>query len=121
MSIINNLGISFYNLKDDGFILKLAESSIKDPTIYFISQIKDIKTIDKIITNLNNAINNISIDDDTICLEDDVAIITNEGIAFMDSEVENVIYPLYPLSDFKELCEAWRDFLNTPPYHGVKK
>ena len=120
MSVIQNLGISFYNLKEEGSISKIAKSSINDPTINFITQIKDIETIDEIIIDLNNAINGNTINDEVISLEDEVAIITNNGIAFMDYEVENIIYPLYPLYDFKELCEAWRNFLNTPPYNGTR-
>ena len=117
MSIIQNLGISFYNLMEEGSVTKLAKSSINDPIIYFISQIKEIETINGIINELNNAMTGNPILDEVISLEDEVAIIRTDGIAFLDYECENIIYPLYPLNDFQQLCIAWRDFLNTPPYH----
>lgn len=110
MSIIQDLGISFYNLKEEGTITKIAKSSINDPTIYFIAQIKDIETIDEILIDLNNAINGNPITNEVLSLEDEVAIIRTDGVAFLDYEVQNIIYPLFPLNDFKELCEAWRVF-----------
>lgn len=120
MNAVQKYKIKFLNLREDGTITKTAKSLIKNPTIYFIAQIKDLETIDSILNEVKNTIAGNQIEDETISLENEVAIITNKGIAFLDETFENIIYPLFPLLEFKELCEAWKKILNKTPYHGSK-
>jgi len=82
MNAVQKYKIEFLNLKEEGIITKVAKSLIKDPTIYFIAQIKDVETMDLILNDVKNAIDGNQIEDETISLENEVAIITAKGIAF---------------------------------------
>ena len=48
-----------------------------------------------------------------------IAFVTANGIEYWDNEGINLLPPLCPLQDFKEMLVAWRDFLQTPPLHGT--
>ncbi|SDS25746.1 hypothetical protein SAMN05216490_0828 [Mucilaginibacter mallensis] len=119
MGIIEDKGILFYNNITDGKTYKRASSTVNDPNISFISRFKNPQILTEIVYDVILAINgdfNL-IKDPDVSNNEDIAFITPFGIDFYDNNGKNVLGTL-SLLEFKELVEAWRDFLLQPPLNG---
>lgn len=119
MSIITDRGILFINKVLDGYSYK--QTNNVDPDMGFISSYKSVETIDRILNKIDLTISGqLNIDDRDISTDDGgIAFVTTEGIEFWDMNVENVV-GICPLNEFKELLIAWKDFLQSPPFHRFK-
>ena len=120
MSAIETRNIKFINKTVYGEVYKSTEGT--DGDMDFIKFFEDSDTINETIAKIDQALNGHFdlIEDTDISNGIDAAFIRANGIEYWDEKLENAFSPLCPLQDFKELLIGWRDFLQTPPFHGQK-
>ena len=114
MNTIEKRNIKFSNKIINGEVYKIAEGGIGH-----ISMIYDIKTLDEFIKITDLALSGKFelIDNSDVSGEWEVAFVTPNGVEIYDDKVQNIEY-IIPLIEFKDMLEAWKLFLNTPPLHG---
>ena len=121
MDILKKRGIKLVNKEVAGCNYKCSNGV--DADIGFIVEYRHIDAINEIIDDIDKALvgNFDQIGNDFIGTDaGGIAFITPNGIEFYDEDGKNILPPLCPLNEFKDLLIAWRDFLNTPPYNGQK-
>jgi hypothetical protein len=113
--------IYFVNDLSEGYVEKRASSRSTDRNILHLHYFKDVETVSEIIADLDKALsgNFDLIDDPDLTASIYVASITPTEVVFYDDDVENII-ETSSLEDFKESAVAWKEFLQTPPFHGSR-
>ncbi|MFL9838700.1 hypothetical protein ABS768_14405 [Flavobacterium sp. ST-75] len=121
MDILKKRGIKLVNKEVEGFNYKCSNGV--DPDAGFIVEYRHIDTINEIIDDIDKALSgnyDLMTNNDISTDGGGIAFITPNGIEFYDEDGINVLPPVCPLDEFKDLLIAWRDFLNMPPYNGQK-
>jgi len=120
MSIIEDKKVEFFNQTIDGSVIK--RGTMEDfAYLDHIVDFTDTDTVQEIIDDLDLAINGDfpSIVDNDITNDFQIAFITSSAVEFYDKN-GTTVSGTCGLQDFKNLCVAWLNFLNTPPFNGTK-
>lgn len=121
MSAIDQRNIEFVNKVVNGEVYKTTNCA--DPDMGYITWFRDVSTLDEMLADVDKAINgqyDLIVDPDISNDTSVLAFITANGIEYWDEDGQNIIAPVCPLQDFRELLAAWRAFLLTPPLHNSK-
>lgn len=121
MNILERKKISFYNKVDQfGRNYKHVYPVKIDELTGYVVGFVTISAIDNLLTEVNRGIfGNLPSTGIDCSTEDLFATLKNTGISF-SYEADSPELVTESLSDLKELCEAWRAFLLTPPLNGSK-
>jgi hypothetical protein len=121
-TILEKYNLTFANQITHGFFDKTVIGNNIFAT--FLSSMIDLDNITQGIQNVDYYLNGgeyVS-EKEYVSTEIFSAIIDNEHVSIFYSIGSDTFTPLciIPLVDFKEVLNAWRDFLLTPPLHGSK-
>lgn len=122
MGILKKRGIKLLNKEVKGYNYKCSNGV--DVDMGFMVEYTHIDTINEIVEDIDKALagNFDQIGNDFIGTDaGGIAFITPNGIEFYDDDGKNILPPVCPLDEFKDLLIMWRDFLNTPPLIADKE
>lgn len=121
MSVYKNYNLTFFNRVVNNRVIKTVggmntSSVLFSPLSYYLYYIDDAETIDEILVDINNVLNEqtfyngIEVGTERIELTKTTTTITSS-----DGTIQSL-----PTSDLKAILLEYRDFLNTPPLNGSK-
>jgi hypothetical protein len=121
MNILERKKISFYNKVDQfGRNYKHVYPVKIDELTGYVTGFQYVSDLDDLLIEITSAMSgNLPSNGIDYSTDDLFATLKNTGISF-SFEADSPEIVTESLSDLKELCEAWRAFLLTPPLNGSK-